>query len=165
MKLLVIGMVALLVLGGVGAGAYFYFGGKKAEASIGETEEHQAAKEAHGDGEQGEGHDEGRFKYVELDPLILPIINSNGVSQNLSLVIVIEVESARAQKKVEDYQPRLKDAYIQELYGVLNRQAAMEGGVLQIQSIKARLRDISRRVVGEDEVNDVLLQVVQQRPL
>ena len=165
MKILMIGLVALLVLGGVGAGAYFYFGGQKAEASIGETEEHQEAKDAHETDGDGHGEDGGGFKYVELEPLILPIIDGNGVSQNLSLVIVIEVENSRAQKKVEESQPRLKDAYIQELYGELNRQVAMEGGVLRVQFIKKRLRDISRRVVGEEEVNDVLLQVVQQRPL
>ena len=51
------------------------------------------------------------------------------------------------------------------MYGMLNKHAALQGGVIQVGMIKDRLTSISHRVMGEDMVNDVLLQVVQQRPL
>ena len=163
MKKIVLALVVLLLLGGGGAGAYFFFM-QPAEASIGETDEHQKAADVEEHAED-DGHSSDKFQYVEMDPLILPIIDSEGISQNLSLVIVLEVENTRNKEKVLDYQPRLKDAYIQELYGVLNKQAALEGGVLKVKVIKERLHTISNRVLGEDTVQDVLLQVVQQRPI
>ena len=62
-------------------------------------------------------------------------------------------------------EPRLKDAYIQELYGVLNRHVALQGGVIKVDMIKKHLHDISHKVMGDGVVNGVLLQVVQQRPV
>ncbi len=160
MKKLILALVVLLVLGGGGAGAYFFFM-KPAEASIGADEEHQKAAEV---AEHGDAKD-GKFQYVEMDPLILPIIDKNGIAQTLSLVVAIEVENDHDRDKVERYEPRLKDAYIQEMYGILNKQVALDGGVLKVKMVKDHLREISNRVLGEDAVQDVLLQVVQQRPM
>ncbi len=41
----------------------------------------------------------------------------------------------------------------------------MEGGVIQVGYIKARLNKVTAKVMGQDRVRDVLLQVVQQRPV
>lgn len=154
-------LVAILLLGGGAAGAYFYFQ-KPAEAAVGKTEEHKAAKEA--EAHKAEGHGSGG-DFVELDPLILPIIDESGVTQVVSIVVVIEVPSASAANDVKKFAPRLKDAYIQEMYGILNRHAALQGGVIQVGMLKDRLNAISHRVLGEDKINGVLLQVVQQRPI
>ena len=66
---------------------------------------------------------------------------------------------------VQSLTPRLNDAYIQDMYGILSDQAALKGGVIQVGMIKSRLNKISAEVLGEDIVSDVLLQVVQQRPI
>ncbi len=161
MRLAFLALIAVLILGGGAAGAYFYFQ-QPAEAAIGETDDHSAAKEAHGG--KG-GHAKPGNEFVELSPLILPIVDGNGVSQIISLVVVIEVDGGGKADKVRKLEPRLKDAFIQELYGVLNKHAALQGGVLQVGMIKQRLAKISNRVLGEDKVEDVLLQVVQQRPI
>lgn len=159
MKSAFLALLAIMILGGGAAGAYFYFE-QPAQAAIGDTPEHQAAREA-----KPQGHDSHGDKFVELDPLILPIVDSNGVSQVVSMVVVIEVSSDRDASLVNKLQPRLKDAYIQELYGVLNRHAALQGGVIQVGMIKERLNAISQKVMGDGVVNDVLLQVVQQHPI
>lgn len=160
MKKLIFAVMILLVLGGGAAGAYFYFG-KPAEASVGDSDEHKAAKES-----SGQGYAVNKYaEYVELSPLILPIIDNNGVSQVISLVVVIEVGNKRDAETVIHNQPRLKDAYIQELYGVLNKHAALRGGVVQVDRVKEHLKDISNKVMGDDMITDVLLQVVQQRPM
>lgn len=171
MKMVVIGLAALLLLGGGAAGAYFFFG-KKAEASAPESAEHEAAaakekekKEAKGDGHGGDAHGGSSVNFVKLEPLVLPIIDEDGVSQVVSLVIVLEVEDQFIATEVRRMTPRLKDAYIQEMYGVLNRTASMEGGVLKVSEIKKKLNSITAKVMGENQVNDVLLEVVQQRPI
>ena len=157
MRIFLIALGAIIALGGGGAGAYFYFG-KSAEASLTENlDEH----DKHAKSKKEPLY----YEYVELDPLILPIVDKNGVSQTVSLVIALEVDSASTKSKIESIEPRLKDAFIQDMYGVLNKHAALKGGVIQVDMLKKRLNKISQRVIGKDKVNDVLLQVVQQRPI
>lgn len=166
MRLAIIAVVALLVLGGGGAAAYFFFL-QPAEASISEdgAEDHGAnAEHAKKDKKKEGGHGSGT-EFVELDPLILPIVDNEGVNQVVSLVIALEVGNAEDAAQVTHMAPKLKDAYIQDMYGVLNRHAAMKGGVIQVGDIKKRLSKISNEIMGEDVVHDVLLQVVQQRPI
>lgn len=159
MKKLILGIVALALLGGTGAGVYFFFL-NPAQASedkkSGKTEEAKAEDNAEGA--------EANVSFVQLSPLVLPIVDKNGVSQVVSLVVSLEVKDEVAAKEVEKLTPRLKDAFIQDMYGVLTRQAAMEGGVVQVGYIKNRLNKVTVKVLGEDKVKDVLLQVVQQRP-
>lgn len=155
MRLVIIIALALIMLGGGGAGAYFLFM-KPAEASVGETAEHKEAKEE-------EKKEPGAF--VEMDPLILPIIGARGITQTVSVVIVLEVKDETKVEEVKHMSPRLKDAYIQDMYGVLSKKNSMPNGVLQVGPLKERLHKISQNVLGEDVVNDVLLQVVQQRSM
>lgn len=153
-----IALGALIVLGGGGAGAYFYFF-QPAEASAVDT------VDDHKEEDKKKDDHSGHYEFVELDPLILPIVDNNGVSQTVNLVVTLEVVDAKARAKVEMITPRLKDAFIQDMYGVLNKHAALKGGVIQVDILKKRLNAVSARVVGEDTVHDVLLQVVQQRPI
>ncbi len=164
MRMILIAVVALLVLGGGGAGAYFYFS-KPAEASAGEAAKEVAATHKKDEKKKGGGHGGGGTEFVELDPLILPIIDSSGVTQTVSLVIALEVADKDKAEEVKKLTPRLKDAYIQDMYGVLNKHAALKGGVVQVAAVKSRLTKITTDVLGEDMVSEVLLQVVQQRPI
>ncbi len=165
MRMIIIAAVALLVLGGGAAGAYFYFS-KPAEASAGEAGKEVAANhEKAKDEKKKGGHGAETAQFVELDPLVLPIIDNSGVTQTISLVIALEVSDQTKADEVKKMTPRLKDAYIQDMYGVLNKNAALKGGVLQVGAIKARLNKITADVLGADIVDEVLLQVVQQRPI
>jgi flagellar FliL protein len=167
MKKILMAVVAFVLLGGGGGGAYFYFMGSPAEAAAveGEAGKHAEADDhaaESGDGHSEEGHG---FEYVELDPLILPIIDEYGVSQTVSLVVSLEVKDAATAEKILKMQPKLKDAYLQDMYGLLNKHAALKDGVVQIGKLKERLNKVSTKVMGENVINDVLLQVVQQRPI
>ena len=108
--------------------------------------------------------EDGSFAYVKLNPLLLPIIDEDGVQQVVSMVVSIEVSSDDAGK-VKLYSPRLTDAYIQNMYGMLNRHAALKGGIVQVRMIKDRLNKITDEVLGSDIDTEVLLQLVQQRPI
>ncbi|MBU0800349.1 MAG: flagellar basal body-associated FliL family protein [Alphaproteobacteria bacterium] len=162
MRMVIFAVLGVLLLGGAGAGTYFFFM-KPAQAAVGETEEHTEAKEAHG--KKGEDGHEVKMEYVELDPLILPIVDKTGVTQTISLIVMIEVNDAAAAQKVEELAPRLTDAYIQGMYGALNKHEALQGGVIQVGMLKDRLNEITLKVMGEGVANGVLLQVVQQRPM
>ena len=164
MKMILIGLVSLLVLGGGAAGVYFYFM-QPAEASAGPVDEHAQAQAEAEHAEKLEQGTTDTVEFVDLKPMILPIIGENGVSQTVTLVVTLEVAKGESAAEIEKMSPRLKDAYLQDMYGVLNRTASMEGGVLDVKKIKARLNEVTKQVMGEGKVNDVLLQVVQQRPI
>lgn len=150
MKKLLILMAVLLLCGG-GIGGYLFMN-NDADASI--PKEQIASSDS---------LIEKELHYVELSPLLLPIVDQRGVSQVVSLVVSLEVEDAEMATKVERLSPRLTDAYIQDLYGVLNYKAAMQGGVIQVSEVKRRLSVITHDLMGEGVINDVLLQVVSQR--
>ncbi len=120
---------------------------------------------ASGGGEDGE--DTGpKFEYYELNPLVLPVINEAGLAQQISLIVSLEMVEGHAATEIEDYEPRLADAFIQDLYGVLGSgYGLIRNNVLDVQLIKTRLTAVTESVLGPDMVEDVLLQVVQQRPL
>ena len=122
-----------------------------------------SSQQAFAGGGGGASKEGGVYRYVELEPLVLPIVDKTGVSQTVSLVIALEVKGA--DDHVRAMAPRLTDAYIQDLYGMLNEHAALKGGVIQVGYIKERLNKISQGVIPDGKINDVLLQVVQQRPI
>ncbi len=143
---------------GVGAGTYFYFGGNEAVASldpVAKIEQSEKMKTA-------KSND---VFFVELEALILPIIDKNGVSQIVSIVVSLEIENKDYVDIVTKLSPKLKDAYIQNMYGALNDKSAFDGKVVQVSMIKRRLNKVTTQILGENVVQDVLLQVVQQRPI
>lgn len=162
MKIAIMALVAILVLGGGAGGAYFYFN-QKAEASIGEDGEHAEAKDVKKEHKKDEKP--AHLSFVEMEPLILPIIDADGISQMVSLVIVLQVHDDKQKAEVAGQMFRIKDAYIQDMYGVLNKHAAVKDGVIQVSVLKEKLNAANTRVLGEGVVSDVLLQVVQQRPM
>ncbi|PZP55519.1 MAG: flagellar basal body-associated FliL family protein [Micavibrio aeruginosavorus] len=152
MKKAIIAIIAVLLLGGGGFGAYTFFN-KPAEAT--ESKEVEKAAEA--------AKEAVPPTFVELKPLVLPVVDRDGVSQIISIVISIETDDPAKAAEIELMRPRLTDAYIQGMYGVLSSKAVMEGGILQVGYIKTKLHNITNKVMGKDKVKDVLLQVVQQR--
>jgi len=173
MKYAILAIVAIVVLGGGAAFAYLYF----QPAQTSETEEGAEADS----GEHGDTHAKADKKkekahadssahaepaqFVELDPIILPVLDKDGVSQTVSLVVSLEVFDHKAVEEVTHNKPKLVDAIIQELYGAFDKKDVMDGGVLKVGPIKERLLGICDKIMGEGIVSDVLLQVVQQRPL
>lgn len=164
MKILVF-IIAAILLVGAGAGGSYMFLHNPANASVPEGAEAAKADSKAKEEADAAGKEHMEHEFVQLDPLILPVVDKNGVDQIVSMVIVIEVKDAEKKAMVTKLQPRLKDAYIQSLYGMLNKQEALQGGVLQVGMVKEKLAAISNQVLGEDVVADVLLDVVQQRPI
>lgn len=165
MKKLALAVVVIALLGGGAAGAYFYFG-QKAEASLPEgAEDHAKEKEkkAKKSGEHGGGA--GKDDFVELTPLVLPIVDNTGVTQTISIIIVLQVGEEGDAKEIKSLEPKLMDAYIQDMYGILNKKMALKDGVVQIAPLKERLNKVSAEVLGEGAVDDVLLQTVSQRKI
>lgn len=161
MKKIIIIFVALLLLGGGGFAAFTFLGGKTAEASV---DPKQASKDkSKAEDAASKAEKDALVSFVKMDPLTLPVVNKNGVVQIVNISITLEVEDAEKAKEVEKFAPRLKDAYIQDMYGALSSNTAMTQGVVDVEVVKKRLNAITQKVIGNDSVRDVLLQAVQQR--
>ncbi len=105
------------------------------------------------------------FEYVELKPLILPIITERGLTQQVSLLVSVEIPYGK-KSEIEPYSPRLADAYISDLYGALGSgHAMMRGNIVDVQAVKERLTAVTNKVIGAEKFNTILLQVVQQRSM
>jgi flagellar FliL protein len=164
-KILPILITAILFLGIGGAGGYFYFE-QSAVASFGPEDKQALADKKQREIDKRTAKEKAEnLRFVELNPIILPIIDESGVSQVVTLVVSLEVDGEENAKYAENLSPRLKDAFIQDMYGVLNRKASMDGGMVKVEELKERLNRLSHKVLGEDKINDVLLQVVNQRPI
>lgn len=164
MKVAIIALVAVLLLGGGAAGAYFYFD-KPAVAAGGPIDEAAKAEHDAKTAEAAEGAAVPAQEFVQLDALILPVIDEHGVTQVVSMVVTLEVPDKATADEVKRMSPRIQDAFIQDMYGVLNRKNSMENGVLKVNLIKGRMNRLTEKVLGPGKVNEVLLQVVQQRNL
>ena len=120
---------------------------------------HASEAKAEAEGEAAEPS----VQFIELAPLILPVINEYGVQQVVSLVVALEVDSQEKADKVTKYSPRLTDAYLSDLYGAFSHKSPA-GGQVPIAYLKKRLNLMSAKVLGENVVNDVLVQLMQNRP-
>jgi flagellar FliL protein len=119
------------------------------------------ASEKASEGKEGEP----KISFIAMDPIILPIIDRDGVTQTISLVVSLQVGNAADADEVKANLPRLTDAYLSDMYGTLSAKSAMQSGVIKVSMLKARLVKISQAVMGKDKINDVLLQVLQQHPV
>lgn len=165
MKYVMILLLAVVLAGAGGAGGYFFFQ-KQAIASLGNEKATALKDKVKRDKAAKASKEEAKnLRFVEIEPIILPIIDSDGVSQVVTLIVSLEVDSVEKEDYVLQLKPRLKDAYIQDMYGVLNRKASLKGGVLKVDELKARLNRISAEVLGKNKVNDILLQAVNQRAI
>lgn len=166
MKKIMLIVVALVLIGGVGAAAYLFFG-KPAQASVSEENLSADAKKAAEDKKKSET--DAKVAFVKMDPLTLPVVNDHGVVQIVNISITLEAADAEAAKDIERFAPRLKDAYIQNMYGLLGKKGAAgvidANGVIEVNHVKERLHMITTKILGEEKVRDVLLQSVQQRPV
>lgn len=166
MKIIVICIMALAILGGGGFGAYSYFmqsaKAATADGAAVQTADAQPAESGH---KKIVEDPKNPLPVVELSPMTIPVIDRDGVSQVVSMIVSVQAVDGPAADKVKYNEPRLKNAYLQEMYGILNRYAALKGGVLAIDTLKEHLNKASEKVLGQDIVNDVVLEVVQQHPV
>lgn len=147
-KIIVIGVAALLLLGGGGFGVWKFVLEKPPEPV---AELPVAPPEP---------------VYVDFNPIQLPIIaDDNRVDQLINIVVVLQVADRAAGDQVIALAPRLNDAYIEALYGSLYANTVIHDGIMDIAYLKQRIVDISNRVVGEGMVVDALVQMVNQRLL
>lgn len=152
MKKIILLVLALLVLIGAGVGGYVMFGLK-----AGHGEEHAE--------EPKKKERVGPPVYVQVGPMIVPVLGAKTVEQNIMVTVSLEVDDEPTRDKVRNENPRLVDAYVQALYGGIDKGQVIDGQVLNIPALKTKLQEATDKVLGPGIVHDVLIQSVSQRPV
>ncbi len=101
--------------------------------------------------------------FVEMKPMLIPIIGENGTEEVISLLVSLEVPDQDTADKIKGVLPRLNDAFFKALYGAFQRGSIKKGDLVDIPFLKQLLRDTSIRVLGADTVDNVLVQALAQR--
>ena len=150
MKLAAIAIVLLLLLGG-GGGAYWYTymravpGEGMAEEGVAEAQEPAADP-----------------VFVEFNPIQVPVIEGGQVTEQFAIALVLEARSPQDGDQVVLYSPRLNDAFLQVLYGVVLKEK-LKNGTLDLSMVKARVLRACNALLGEGVVQDVLVQAIGQQ--
>ena len=102
--------------------------------------------------------------FVELDPLVLPMIQEGQVTHHVEVQILLEVNPEK-KDWVKAVMPKIVDRYIVELHGLLSLRIVREQPDLR-PLLRERLIYRTNELVGTDIVRDVLLSKVEKlRPI
>ena len=102
-------------------------------------------------------------RYVDLEPLLVPIFKGDVVVATIQLQIQIETKKSDVSK-ITKQMPRLKDAYIRDLHAYVPRLLRKQKD-LDIASLKRRLFVIGERAIGKGLIDAVLVQSAMNRKL
>ena len=136
-----------------------------AEKDSGGPNDQMQSKGATTSGGNGAPADDKGPIYVNIAPFVLPVLGDNGPEQLITLVITLEVDSKDKAELIKDRLPRLNDAYLQTLYGAIDKKMITKGQLVDLSLVKVRLQSPTQRVLGLGVVNDILVQAVSQRKI
>lgn len=102
--------------------------------------------------------------FIRMAPVVVPMIGDNRVEQFVTFVVSIEVLASQ-QPRGAQLMPRLRDQFIRDLYDAVDRKSIMRGALVDLAAAKKVMRESAVKVLGEETVRDVLVQVVTQRNL
>jgi len=156
MKRLVILIVIVLLVAGVGGGAAWWF--VLREVPVDEVAE---LNEELGE----ETGDFARKRFIELEPMVLPIIREGQVTLHLTIVLAVELTTPMAKFEIARIQRPLRDAILSELHAVYALRYIQEKG-FDHPIVRERLTQVSERILGAGEVKSVAVRKIgSQAPL
>jgi flagellar basal body-associated protein FliL len=147
MKLIVILVVVVVLLAGGGGGVYFFrdalFGGESAPKKA------EIAKAAD-------------VVFVDLESLTVAVIRNSRIEKHVVLQVSLEVPDEATRANVAKALPRLKDAFIKDLYDYYAVRTPGSDGI-NVEGIKKRLKRTSDLIMGEGVIRAVLIQGAVER--
>ncbi len=118
------------------------------------------------DGEKGFGlgnlFGEGNTEYYTLQPFTVPVVRNGRIAKHVSFVITLETSGLANKDKILEARKRLRDSFLRDLQGVLSIRRK-DGRSFKTSVLKKRLMAASKRVLGEDIVSDILIEIALER--
>ena len=148
-KKLIIIVVLLLLLGGGGGGAWWFLMKDNEEVDLKEVASSLTRRVP---------------EFVELDPLIVPVIREGKVAQHLTLSIIVEVDSPSEKDLIITARRQLLDGYLTELHALFSHKI-VQNNPDPIPLLRKRLLEVSHRLLGQEVVDQVLVTVIDAKKI
>ena len=156
MKKLVIAFAVLIMLAGGTVSLLKYL-------SIGPfevTPEELAAREAEeANKEKTKTLFESRPRYIEMDPIMIPVFQDNDVAATIMIHYKLEVLNVDNERTVAKAQRRLGDALIKDFSFYIPR-TLRNNKTLDVTLIKYRIMMTANKMLGKEVVSDALIQAM-----
>lgn len=154
MKKLVIAFAVLLMLAGGTVSLLKYLNVGPFEQAA--TEGEQAANPQK---EQAESFFEKRPRYIEMDPVQVPVFQDDGVAGTIMVHYKLEVMTVENERKVAQAKRQLGDALIKDFSYYIPR-TLRNNKTLDVTLVKYRIMMVANRLLGEEVVTDALIQAM-----
>jgi flagellar FliL protein len=107
-------------------------------------------------------HVDGVPDFVDIQPIILPVIERNAVTRQVGIVVTLELADGEHADAVEPKRRQLTDAFIRELHTLYAWRSSSDR-VVDEQLIKRRLLRVADAVMGQGVVHAILVrQLLEQ---
>lgn len=156
MKKLAIAIAILLMLTGGTVGALKYLEIGPFEKT---PEEIAAANAVDPDVEKAKSFFAERPRYIEMDPIQVPVFQGEGVAGTIIINYKIEVLGLDNERMVARSKRQIGDALIKDFSYYVPR-TLRNNKTLDVTLIKYRIIMVSDRLMGKNVVNDALIQAI-----
>lgn len=103
--------------------------------------------------------------YINLPPLMIPIINDYGAQQIVAMLIDLHIDTLENAEIIRSKDPVLKDALVVAMYEGLSNGTMRNANALDIIEIKNQIKKTVNEMFEGEPVLAVLIQAVAQRKL
>ena len=103
-------------------------------------------------------------EYYTLQPFIVPIVRDGRIAKHVSLLITLETRGLTNKDKILEARKRLQHSFFRDLHAVMSIRRK-DGRSFKTSVLKKRLMVVSKRVLGEDIIRDILIKVAFERRL
>ena len=100
--------------------------------------------------------------FFEMERFMIPVIRGRRVEKYVIVKVTLELADAESKSLVEQYSPRLKDAFYRALHDYFGFQRPGTKGI-NVRVIKARLMRAGADAIGKKKIKAVLVQGVFER--
>ena len=143
--LIILGVVVVLLAGGGGTVYFFradlFGGGEPKKADIAKTPD---------------------VLFVDLESLTVAVIRNRRIEKHVVLQVSLEVADEPSRAEVSKALPRLKDAFIKDLYDYYAVRMPGQDGI-NVEGIKKRLKRTGEEIMGGGKIRAVLIQGAVER--
>jgi hypothetical protein len=149
MKRLLLAILILVALGGGGAAGWWFLLREPPLDDAAAAEEESGGLIA-------------KSRYVELDPIVLPIIREGQIILHVNLVLNVELRRALPVEDISARELPLRDAMIRELHALYGLRYVQDRG-FDLPIVRERLARRAEEIFGPETVATVLIHDVNQR--
>lgn len=102
-------------------------------------------------------------RFVEMDPLAIPIFQGEKVAAVIHIQVKLETMGEENSTLLRREKTRIRDAFVREMHSFIPRMLRKTERI-DVSILKTRLRMVSDRVMPGGIISDVLIQSVTDMP-